>query len=337
MRTTYLSRLSESFETTLLTFEHHPDSADGHCGRAELEQLFPAIEVVTVPGLGPHKRLSQAASLPRRGYSWTWGRYRRPAMREAMLEIVARRRAAVVHLDELGVALWGPIPGTLSVYGSHNIDQRVIAAEADAAVGIRRLFARVDERKVAREEVEVWRRMPLCLAVSELDARTMRAGGARRVEVVPNGTDEVERLPMRYRDDNEPVRILFIGSGSYRPNERGIHWFVTDVLPQLRLHVPTKFEVVGKPPLQPLRDPDVTYVGTVPSVRPYYERAHVMVVPLFQGSGTRLKVVEALARTGGRVSTPLGAEGLGLSPGRHFLEARQPPASSKRSARLRTG
>ncbi len=220
------------------------------------------------------------------------------------------------------MALWGPVPDSFSVYGSHNVDQRVIAAEAEAASGLRHLFARVDARKVAREEIEVWRRMPLCLAVSDLDARTMRDAGARRVEVVPNGTDAVEPLPMRYREDDEPLRILFIGSGSYRPNERGIEWFVDAVLPELRSRLPVRFEVVGKPPQQPLSDPDVTYVGTVPSVRPHYERAHVTVVPLFQGSGTRLKVVETLALGRPLVSTPIGAEGLGLVPGRHFLEGR---------------
>jgi glycosyltransferase involved in cell wall biosynthesis len=216
--------------------------------------------------------------------------------------------------------------GTLSVYGSHNVEHRITAAEAKATRGLRHLFAGIEARKVAREEEGVWRRMPLCLAVSELDARAMSAGGARRVEIVPNGVDDVEPLPLPHRREDEPLRILFVGSGSFRPYERGIAWFVTEVLPRLRTDVAAEFEVVGNPPLQPVEAPGVTYVGPVPSVRPYYEHAHVAVTPVFEGSGTRIKVLEAVANGRPVVSTPLGAEGLPLTPDRHFFQAPDAPA-----------
>jgi glycosyltransferase involved in cell wall biosynthesis len=315
-----LTGLSQSFETTLLTFEHHPRSPDGHCGLAELERVFPDVDVVTVAGIGRAKRLQQARSLLS-GHSWTWGRYTRPAFGEAMDEIVSRRKPAIVHLDELGTALWGPVPRALSVYGSHNTEYRITAGEAKATRGVRRRFAEIEARKIAREEKAVWRRMPLCLAVSEIDARLMKAGGARRVEIVPNGTDSVDPLPLRRRREDEPLRILFVGSGSYRPYERGIAWFVTDVLPRLQAEVSAEFEVVGNPPRDPVAVPEVTYVGPVPSVRPYYERAHVVIAPVFEGSGTRLKVIEAIANRRPVVSTPLGAEGLPLTPGLHYFQA----------------
>ncbi|MBO0796378.1 MAG: glycosyltransferase, partial [Ktedonobacteraceae bacterium] len=71
--------------------------------------------------------------------------------------------------------------------------------------------------------------------------------------------------------------------------------------------------------------PGVTVVGSVPDVRPYLARAAVALAPLRIGSGTRLKILEALAMRKAVVSTSLGYEGLAaLVPGQHLLIADQP-------------
>jgi glycosyltransferase involved in cell wall biosynthesis len=57
----------------------------------------------------------------------------------------------------------------------------------------------------------------------------------------------------------------------------------------------------------------------VPDLRPYYRDALAAVVPLRTGGGTRLKILEAMAAGVPVVSTPLGAEGLGVSDGEHAL------------------
>jgi polysaccharide biosynthesis protein PslH len=317
--------LAREFDTTFLTFEHHPRSADGHTSREELERVMSGVDVVTVPGLGPGKRLRQARTLGSRR-SWTFGRYLLPAFGRALQEQVSRSSAAIVHLDDLGVGQFGPLAVPLTVFAPHNVEHRIIHAEAEVSTGIRRLFAEVEWRKLAREERRLWREFPLCLAVSEVDAGTMRADGARRVEVCPNGTDPVAQLPPPSRASDEPLRLLFVGSGGFRPYERGIAWLVREVLPRLREQVPVTFDVVGLPPRRPVNAPGVGYVGPVESVTPWYERAHAVVVPVFEGSGTRLKIVEALAYGRPTVSTRLGAEGLPIRAGDHYWRADDPNA-----------
>src|SRR6185437_14800217 len=67
------------------------------------------------------------------------------------------------------------------------------------------------------------------------------------------------------------------------------------------------------------RHPDVVATGEVPDTRPYLQRAGVVVVPILNGSGTRYKILEALALGLPVVSTPLGAEGLDVHDGEHLL------------------
>ena len=59
-------------------------------------------------------------------------------------------------------------------------------------------------------------------------------------------------------------------------------------------------------------------------MRPYVAAATLCVVPLRVGGGTRLKIFEALAMGKAVVSTTVGAEGLPLVPGRHFVQADEP-------------
>jgi glycosyltransferase involved in cell wall biosynthesis len=286
----------------------------------ELERLLPGVSVVTVAGRHSGKRASQIASLGRRE-SWTNGRYRTAGFTAALTQLVAGNAPHIVHFDDPGVALVPPFPDALNVYCAHNVEQTILRLGARVGDPTRRAFNAVEALKVAREERRIWRRVDLCLAASPLDGAVMDAAGARRVEVCPNGADPVERLPVRPRRQEEPLRLLFVGSGHYAPYERGLAWMVEEVLPLIRSQVAVQFDVVGAPPARPIAGEGVRYIGRVPTVEPYYDAAHVVVVPVFEGSGTRLKIVEAAAFGRPVVSTRLGAEGLPLTAGEHFLQA----------------
>jgi glycosyltransferase involved in cell wall biosynthesis len=103
-------------------------------------------------------------------------------------------------------------------------------------------------------------------------------------------------------------------------------------LPEIR------FWVVGRDPGPRLaalaRDPRVTLTGAVEDVRPYLARATVVIVPMRLGSGTRIKIMEALAMGKAVVSTRAGAEGLRVVPGRYLVVADDPAAFAAEVVRL---
>jgi glycosyltransferase involved in cell wall biosynthesis len=74
--------------------------------------------------------------------------------------------------------------------------------------------------------------------------------------------------------------------------------------------------------------------GLVPDVTPYFEQAAVVVAPIRQGSGTRLKVLEALGRGKAVVATSVAAEGLDLRPGVDLEIADDPEAFARACAHL---
>jgi glycosyltransferase involved in cell wall biosynthesis len=118
--------------------------------------------------------------------------------------------------------------------------------------------------------------------------------------------------------------LLFFGAVNYHPNSDGINHFIDNVFPKILEQRPnTKLWVVGPAPKEMLarRNQNIEVTGFVDEVEPYLDRAAVVVVPLRIGGGTRLKIVEAMAKAKAIVSTRIGAEGIDVEHEKHALLA----------------
>jgi glycosyltransferase involved in cell wall biosynthesis len=112
----------------------------------------------------------------------------------------------------------------------------------------------------------------------------------------------------------------------YHANVEAAVSFVRDVWPGIRERFPGwRLTLAGSDPapaVLALRgEAHVEVTGTVDDLRPFYGQAIAAIVPLHIGGGTRLKILEAMAAGAPVVSTPLGAEGLAVSPGGDILIA----------------
>jgi glycosyltransferase involved in cell wall biosynthesis len=168
-----------------------------------------------------------------------------------------------------------------------------------------------------------------CVVVSDKEREAARILlSARRVAVVPNGVDT--RFFTLSPGPTLPNQVLFTGSMNYWPNVRAARWFCAEVLPRIRSRVPdARLHIVGTSPtaeVQSLACDHVVVHGAVPDMRPYYREAAVVLVPLLDGGGTRLKVLEAAACAKAMVSTTVGAEGLEFRRGLDLVLADEPAA-----------
>src|SRR5206468_1255321 len=166
------------------------------------------------------------------------------------------------------------------------------------------------------------------IAASDADRELLAAAApGASVRAVPTGVDIDYFAPDGVAE--VPGRLVFTGSMDWYPNEDGIAHFIEAVLPRIRREVPAAaLTVVGRNPSARLRGAaaaaGVRVTGLVDDVRPQMAEAAVYVVPLRIGGGTRLKIFEALSMAKADVTTTVGAEGLRLAPGRHFLQADEP-------------
>jgi glycosyltransferase involved in cell wall biosynthesis len=150
--------------------------------------------------------------------------------------------------------------------------------------------------------------------------------------VIPNGVNAHHYSAAkiaearRYSGENNPKpTLLFVGSMDYHPNVDAVTWFSLAAWPEVaRNHPDLQFTIVGRQPspaVQALASERIRVTGTVDDVRPFYASALAAVVPLRSGSGTRLKILEAMAAGVPVVSTRLGAEGIEAEDEVHLLLA----------------
>jgi len=221
----------------------------------------------------------------------------------------------------------------------HNVEAQILHRHAEIARGkLKRWYMRHQWRKMTRFEKDCGREFDAVIAVSEQDKSLFqRDYGWRHVHSINTAVDE--EYFQNAGSANVPDRVTFLGSMDWMPNQDGVRWFVDQVWPAIRRERPNAtFDVIGRNPPTDVRAlgyrPGVRVVGGVPDVRPHMAEASVFVVPLLVGGGTRLKIYEAMVSGRAVVSTTIGAEGLPIIPGQHYLCADRAPEFADAVVRL---
>jgi glycosyltransferase involved in cell wall biosynthesis len=114
--------------------------------------------------------------------------------------------------------------------------------------------------------------------------------------------------------------ILYHGIYSYKPNLESVRLLAKEILPRLRVRG-WKAKVIAIGPEAPLDelDPDVVFTGSVDQLAPYLKSGDLAVVPLQQGGGTRMKILEYFAASIPVVTTSKGVEGIPAENGSQVL------------------
>jgi len=226
--------------------------------------------------------------------------------------------ADLVHLDILAVAgLLPAVPrGVPVVLNQHNVESQLVQARVNIERRLwRRFVLRSEARRLERFEREACERAQRVLACSPQDAEKLRVLAPRAaVRVVPNGVD-LDYFNGPHPDQEDDESLVFVGQMSWFPNRDGILWFMDEVMPRILARRRVHLRVIGHRhgvELPKALEGHVEFTGFVDDLRPLVRRAAVVVVPLRAGSGTRLKVLEAMAMGKAIVSTPIGAEGIDL-------------------------
>jgi polysaccharide biosynthesis protein PslH len=285
----------------------------------------PGVEIEEIPQAGA--ALRRAAALTRSlltGEAFPPLLYRSPRLAARLSDRVAGSRPAWIVAHSYHVAATALESEAPVWVDFHNVDSEIWRRMGERASGLAGVLFRAQAPRVARVERDLAGRAAGASCVSERDARALAAAGAASACVVRNGVDLV-----RYAFREEPSteqRIFFVGDLSWPPNAEGIRWFCEEVWPLLaRLSPSARVEILGRGAGARLstlmRNPPagVAFLGEGDDTRPHWGRAAVAIVPLLEGGGTRLKILEAAACGVPVVSTAIGAEGLDFVAGEEIL------------------
>lgn len=160
-------------------------------------------------------------------------------------------------------------------------------------------------------------------------------GEINHYHVIPNGiniqyyqsvyAEKSQTFYDFHKPEKSQLNILFPGHFGYVPNMEAAKLLIEQIYPKIREIYPNfHLLLVGREPTKFMQEashnnPNIIVTGEVADMRPYLAEAHIMIVPLQKGSGTRFKILEAFASGCPVISTKKGAEGLKAEDGKHLL------------------
>lgn len=310
-----LKALAARHQVTLLSFLRGDDDL---AAAGPMREVLHGLETFPIPS--ERSRVALGGALARCTLTrapFLAAKYASPALRGRLASLA--READLVHFDMLPLmAHVDCVPtGTPVVFNAHNVEHLLLEKRAQIETWPwTRAFLRSQVPRLRAFEQSACQRADAVWACSDADADALRElAPGTEVVVVPNGVDlEANRPASSPASDN--AQLVFVGQMGWFPNRDGIDWFLREIFPRILAARPqAQFVLVGKtdgfevPAEVAAR---VRLAGFVPDLRPLVHAAAVYVVPLRAGSGTRLKVLEAMALGKAIVTTTIGSEGIAL-------------------------
>ena len=324
----FLKALAGKHNVSLLSWI---DSAEEEADKKLLTELASTVDIITRSSSPANKRIQQLLSVLR-GRSYMLSAYSHPEVQEALTSLLTREAYDVVLFEGVVLAGYQLPEGVKVIIDEHNIEYELLQRTAQKEkMGIRKWYNWQESRLLKRVEIERCRRADAVLVTSERESLALKKMLPHSgIEVVPNGVD-IERFRREDTEQESAHQIVFTGAMHYYPNVDAVLFFAEKCWPLIRAHVPdVTWNIVGADPLPEVwklaRLPGVTVTGSVADVYPYLSSAALAIAPLRIGSGTRLKILEALSMGKAVVSTSVGCEGLSVEPGTHLLVEDQPEA-----------
>lgn len=195
----------------------------------------------------------------------------------------------------------------------------------------------IDVAKMKHWELKYWLRAKGVVAMSEEDKTSMLFQlPSLNVDTVPNGVDNQffgEKIKPRSKD---PV-ILYLGNFTWLQNREAVEVLVKKIWPKIKSRVTNcKLWIIGKEAksfFSNFESKDIR-VDEVEDVREVYQKASILVAPLYGGGGTRYKNFEAFASGLPVVTTSIGIRGTSAKDGKEVIIRDTPEAIAQAAVNL---
>lgn len=262
------------------------------------------------------------------GGSATTGLFRSPALRRLLKEWNSTDKYDIALASSSGMAPYLPAasPGVRAVVDLVDVDSQKWFDYAAASRWPKSWLYRLEGRRLRLLEKNLPAHATVVLTTPAEVALFEGFAGPGTAVAAVNGVDLdfYKSAPASH----EPA-CCFVGALDYRPNVEGIVWFCQAIWPKiLERRGDARLYIVGRNPVTAVKElarvPGVEVAADVPDVRPWLNRAQVVVVPLRIARGVQNKVLEALAMARPVVASRTCLQGLAVEMGRDLLDATTP-------------
>lgn len=119
----------------------------------------------------------------------------------------------------------------------------------------------------------------------------------KKIVVCPVGVNSSKRRKKKSVEKGQKLNCLITGSLWFGPNATGVLWVLKEVMP--KVSDICELTIAGAKPndeiMSACRKTDASLVASPESMRPYFEAADMVLVPIFDGGGMKVKIAEAMS------------------------------------------
>lgn len=203
-------------------------------------------------------------------------------------------------------------------FKDHNIEYEIFKQTSEKYAGIKRILTNPIWKKTKKYEENAIRNSDVVFSVCDENTKYFRNFNDKSYTMRPTFD-----IVTNERRDYSSKRLLYIGNLSWGANMDGLSWFVFNVLPVIKKEIPeVKLTIAGSGGIKnPFSDKAIDWRGYVEDLNDVYSECSIFIVPLFEGSGIRIKILEAFNNEIPVVSTELACKTIGPKDRENILIA----------------
>ena len=246
-----------------------------------------------------------------------------------LTNLLQEKKFDIITFESLFVASYFDVVANNSdaffVLRQHNVEHKIWETLArDEKSLFKKAYLNLLTIRLKDFEISQLNKFDALTTVTQNDADDfIKLGCTKPIYSSPTGID-ISRL--KADDSNLEFNSLFhIGSMEWMPNQQAVLWFIKNVWNTITEKFPElKFYLAGRgmpDAFKQLQDKNLIINGEVEDAVRFIQSKQIMIVPLFSGSGIRIKILEAMALGKAIISTSLGAQGIEVENGKHLIIA----------------
>ncbi|MGQ9620841.1 MAG: glycosyltransferase family 4 protein [Bacteroidales bacterium] len=234
----------------------------------------------------------------------------------------------IVQAEGLAIAQYLPVVKSYSramiIFRPHNVENRIwsmLAAEERNL--LKKIYFRILSRRLASEEKRLAGYCDAIITMTEDDLSWFsKYIHHKACAVLPPALNI--RLPDNKNQTGPDV--AFLGSLDWIPNLKGLKWLIEKVWPLVIKKIPgTTLRIAGRNPGKiKIKGKNILFYGEVDSSAEFIMACPILVIPLFSGSGIRMRIIEGMHLGKCIIATSVAVSGISCRHRENILIADMP-------------
>lgn len=248
-----------------------------------------------------------------------------------LVKLLTEKKFDVIQLEGLYLCPYIPVIRKYSdaciAYRAHNIEYEIWERTAKLSDGYRSRYLHNLSKRIKKFEESYLNSYDLLIPITDRDGIILdNLGNTKPKHTSQTGIDFASLVPTAKK--LEFPSLFHIGALDWAPNQEGLIWFFNRCWPIIHeQHPDLKFYLAGRNAPdwfeKLIRKDGVIYLGEINDAYDFINSKAIMVVPLFSGSGMRIKIIEGMALGKPIITTDIGTEGIPTENGENILIANE--------------